>query len=553
MSKIRIFALGGLDENGKNMYVLEVGRSIFVIEAGIKYPESSDLGVDMIIADYDYLVRRKKDVRGFFITHAHDDVMLALPYLLEKIDAPIYGSDLTLGLIQDMLEDYVKDLKPRLYVMKEDRFLTFGNVKVHPFKVTHSIIGSVGLAFETQQGYIIYTGDYIVDFGAPKAYQMDISRLAQFQQKGVLCLLTESVGAERRGHTTPHHQITNKIEAAVSESKTRVIVSVYTQNIFNVNELIDLAVKYDRKIIFYNQDLEKIFRRLIKLKHVVIPKDNYGNISSIGKDDENAIIVVSGRGDKLFTQLHRIANEDCERLQLKSEDTVILASPAIPGTEIVATRAIDELYKTDANIIQLKSKSFLSMHASQEDLKMMINILKPKYYMPIKGEYRHLVMNAKIAESLGYDLETILVCDNGEVVSFKDKQLEPVRDKVAVGEIMVDGIGVGDVSSIVINDRKQLSNDGVIVIGVSVDKQYKIVAGPDVQSRGFIHLKSHDYVIDHVNKLVAQVMEEVNQSSTKIEYTDVRNLIKERVGKYVSKETGKRPMILTMIVVLNKM
>lgn len=552
MSKIKIFALGGLDESGKNMYVLEVGRSIFVIEAGIKFPESSDLGVDMIVADFDYLIKRKKDVKGFFITHAHDDAMLALPYLLDKIEAPIYGSDLTLGLIQDLLEDYVNDLTPKLYVMKEDRFLTFGNVKVHPFKVTHSINGSVGLAFETPQGHIIFTGDYIVDFGAPSPYQMDIAKLAQFAQKGVLVLMTESVGAERRGHTSPHHQLSTRIESTISETKGRILVSIYTQNVFNVNELILLAIKYDKKIIFYNTELEKIFRRLTKLKQISIPKENLGKVSDIGVDDQNAIIVISGSGEQLFVQLHKIANGYDNNLEISETDTVILAAPPIPGTERVASQTIDELYKTAANIIMLKSKTFISMHASQEDLKMMINILKPKYYMPVKGEYRQLIMNAKVAEEVGYQSENILILDNGEVAVFSEKELEEKRERVDVGDILVDGIGVGDVSSIVINDRKQLSSDGVIVIGVSVDKKYNIVAGPDVQTRGFIHLKSHDYVLDHVSKTVEIVMAEISQAQTRMEYADVRNTIKDRVSRYVMKETGKRPMILTMIVVLTK-
>ena len=552
MSKVRIFALGGLDEDGKNMYVVQNDEDIFVLECGMKYPESETLGVEMIIPDFKYLIENKEKIKGVFITHGHDDVMAALPNLLSEIpDLPLYMAPLTVLTFERKAKKLgLKNYK--IHRIQRDAEFKVGKTKVKTFGTTQSIADGYGVALLTDEGYIIYSSEYIVDYDTENdAFKMDISHITDMANEGVFALMCESVGATREGHSAPHHRITPLIDPYFEDSKGRIFITLFNQNIYRVIEVIELAYKYNRKVLIYDKELRAILSDMSKLDYYHIPAGLEIAQSSFSNDMENVLVIVAGTGSSIFKKVHKIATKEDELIEFKDTDTVLIASPAVPGTERDEAAMEDDLYKEAGRVVTVDAKRTYTMHASIEDLKMLIYLLKPKYYIPVKGEYRQLVSNATIALNMGVLASNIIVLDNGMVASFTNGKLDKGFDSVYVGDVLVDGKDKLDESGMVIKDRELLSTDGAIIIGIVVNHATKeIIGGPDVQSRGVIYLKDADYIV----KQIGNIMEDTINESVKAGNYDNMNCraeAREQIARYVQRETGKHPMILPAIVEIN--
>ena len=555
---VKILPLGGQAEMGKSMYCIEIKDKIFILDAGFRFPEINKLGIDIIIPSFDYLKENASRVVAIIITHGHDDVMGALPYLLEAVNAPIYAPALTADLIDQMLKRHKKhnNFKINYQLNKRNDSIEIEGVPVEFFPVTHSIPGSVGVALWTRDGYIVYCGEFIIDFGAPEGFRCDIQKMMEIGKKGVLALLCESSYSKNSGYTSPKHKLTDKIDNIFEDSEGRIIISSYAQNIFRTKEIVELTKKYNRKIVFYGRDkydsTNSIVRIGQRLKKAVIniPKEIIAFSTDIGKKgiDDDLVVLLSGTPQRIYHDINDIIDGGDEYLKLNENDTFIVASPVVPGTEKIANRAINELYKTDSNIHVLKNKELTSMHASQEDVKVIIQIFNPTYFIPIKGEYQHFISNMEVAMSMQVLQENIPIIDNGEILTFKNGVLEDYRDTIEVEDVMIDGIGVGDVGDKVIDDRIQLSNDGVVVIGVTIDsKKREIIANTDVQSRGFVYLKDSEHIIKGVIDIAEKCVAQMKGDYT-LEAIEVRQEIKDKASKYITKETGKRPVILPIII-----
>lgn len=549
MDQVRIFALGGLDENGKNMFAVEVNEAIILIEAGLKFPDSEQLGVEFIIPDFTYLVENKERIKGIFITHGHDDVIGALPYFLKQIKVPVYTGALTANLLHDTLKkEGIKDVK--IHKLKRSGRVNLGGVNVRVFAMTHSFPDNFGVAIESSQGYIVYTGEFIIDYDLLKdEYICDLNELSEIGKKGVLALLNESIGADKEGHTAPRHRITNLIEPIFESAPHRILISSYRQSLFRVIEIIEVVKKFNKRIYFHDSQLRDILHRMELLGYYKVPKEIEISPRQFDNDlDDDVVVLISGSGKNLFRTMQNIAMHEDKQVSFRVSDTIIIASPIVSGTELEATNMENEIYKEGGKIFTLKSKEVLSMHPSSEDLKMMLYLFKPKYYLPIKGEYRHLVTNANLALNMGYLGDRIVILDNGQIATFENKILKSTGDFIELEDTMIDGKENWDVTGVVLKDRELLSTDGVMVIGISVDsKTKKIVGGPDVQTRGLIYLKDADYIIKEVGEISEQEINNAVMNHT-YENLEVRALIKERVTKYLLKETGKRPMILPVII-----
>ena len=406
---VKFIPIGGQAEMGKSMYCIEINEKIFIIDSGFRFPDSDKLGVDIIIPSFTYLEEKLEQIVAIIITHAHDDAMAALPYLLQTVNVPVYAPNLTADLIEQMIERYERHnhihLSLSLNRVKRNASLDITGIPVEFFPVTHSIPGSVGVALWTQQGYIVYGGEFIIDFGAPEGFRCDIQKMMEIGKKGVLALLVESSGSKHEGYTSPNHKLTNKIERIFEDSNERIIISSYAQNVFRTKEIIELTKKYKRQIVFYGRDkydnTNSILRLGKKSKKPIIDIPTYlvGKKENIGypQYDSNYVILLSGSPRRIYHDICDIIDGGDDLLKLRKGDTFIVASPVLPGTEKIANKAHNGLYKTDAHIHLLKNKDLFSMHASEEDIKVIIQIFKPQYYIPIKGEYQHFISNMNIA------------------------------------------------------------------------------------------------------------------------------------------------------------
>lgn len=553
MSNVRIFALGGLDEDGKNMYVVENNNDIFVLECGLKYPEGEQFGVSMIIPDFTYLKENRERIKGIFITHGHDDVMAALPSLLKEIpEAPIYMAPLTASMLERRAHKAgIKNIN--IHRVRRNARFKIGDTMIRTFGTTQSIADGFGIAIKTEDGYVIYSSEFIVDYDIRnEAFKFDLTNVTDLAAEGVLLLMAESVGCTRDGHSSPYHRITPLIEHYFEEAEGRMFITLFNQNIYRVIETIELAIKYNRKIMIYDEELRYLMKDMASLGYYRIPAGLEVPIEEFSNDMENVIVIVAGTGANIFTKVHKIANKEDDCIEFRNTDTVIIASPAVPGTERDEASMEDDLYREAGRVAAVDNKRAFSMHASKEDLKMMMYLLKPKYYMPVKGEYRQLIANANIALDMGFRADYIVVMDNGQVATIQDGKLQHHFDRIANAEdVLVDGDDNLDATGMVLKDRGILSTDGAIIVGVVVNHKTKeIIGGPDVQSRGVIYLKDADYIIQEIGNIMERTINESVKDGT-YDNLECRSLARDKIARYVIRETGKRPMILPAIVEIN--
>ena len=550
---VKIFALGGLDEDGKNMYVVEINDDIFILESGIKYPESSMPGIDVIIPDMTYIEENKHKVKAYIITHGHDDNMGSLSYALKIAPAPVYCSSVTANMIKDSFRRHRENLKIDFHIVEASGKASIANRKFKFFSTSHSVAQSFGVAIDTTQGYVVYSGDFIIDCGAYDNFKTDLNAIAKIAEKKVLCLMGESVASEKPDFTSPNHKLTPLISRHIQEFKGRILISIYTQNLYSMQEIINMGIKYRKKILLLNPDHENLINNIKIPGLLEIPERNRATLDDLkGEDQSDLLIIVASHGEKLFRMLEKIANEEYQDkgLVLDEKDLVIMAAKSVPGVEVIAVDVLDQIYRTGAKVVNITNKQIAAMHAREEDLKTLISILRPKFYLPVKGYYKELISNANIANNMkiGLNHNNILVLDNGMVVKFENEKLVPGQQPVHVGEMMVDGLGMFDTGSVVINDRTKLADDGVIILGVTVDSVTKeIIAGPDVQTRGLVFVKDSDYLIKEIANIYVDTVSEIIQND-RYDYNEKRVAIRDKVSKYVKKEIGKDPLILSMIV-----
>ena len=546
---IKLFALGGMDENGKSLYVVEYNEQIYVFDAGLRYPEESLLGIDVILPGFQYLINNKNRIKAFFLTHGHDENMGALPFIIESLGkVEVYGTAFTLLSLYHTADRFNKDIKEAVFhtIGTNETFVVNG-MTIHSFGVTHGVPNACGYAMETENGLIVYTGDFILDFSQKAPYDTNLARIMEIAKKPTLVLLAESYNSTYKGFVAPNNHLSNRLNTIFDEVKGRIFISMYGQTIFQLQEIIDSARASKRKIFLYTRQVRETVSLLKgEIKGFNLPD----NIITNNIFDKDCVVVVSELGSKVFEILDEIAkaNDTEKSLRITSDDAFVIASPARAGTEISFARILDKLYKTDAQVYNV-SKDYVSMHAGSEDLKTILSIFKPKYYIPVRGYYNKLVENAKLALDQGYNHGNILVYDNGMVASFNNGQLVRTMETIQADEIMVDGIGIGDVGSVVINDRRKLQQDGVMILGVSFSMSTrKIVAGPDIQLRGFILNKSATAFVDKVSKCFADTVYEFVQKPGLVDFNELRMLCKERVSNLVKSEVNREPMILPVII-----
>ncbi len=551
MSKIRIFALGGLDEDGKNMYIVENNDDIYAIECGLRYPDADQLGIEKIIPDFQYLTEHAAQVKGVFITHGHDDVIGALCNLLRDVNLPVYMTPLTARMFERKAKAAgLKDLN--IHRIRRNSTFKIGKTEIRTFGTTQSIADGFGVAIRTEDGYVVYTSEFIVDYDIKNdAFRFDLLDVTELGSKGVLALMTESVGSTREGHSAPNHRITRMVEQYFEEAPGRIVVSCYNSNLYRVIELVELANKYNRKVMIYDEELRNLMKDMAALGYYRIPAGLEIVPQNFDNDADNVLLIIAGDGSSIFRKVHKIVTKEDDMIQLRPSDTVIIASPAVPGTERGAAGMEDEVYKETSRVHAIDSKRTFSMHASIEDLKMMIYLMNPQYYIPVKGEYRQLISNANIALEMGYPANNIIVLDNGLAATIEDGQLKRGYDTIPVDDILVDGNDSLDAAGMVLKDRELLSTDGAIVVGVVINHATKeVIGGPDVQSRGVIYLKDADYIIKEVGNIMERTIDEA-VAEKRYDNLQCRSEAREKISRYVLKETGKRPMILPAIVEIN--
>ena len=552
MQKIRLMALGGLDEDGKNMYLVEIDGDIFVLDAGLKYPsESEQLGIEYIIPDFRYLLDHKERVKGIFISHGHDDVMSALGHLLAMEDFEVYATALTAKLLEEEFKRHKLKNKHIHVIKRNDTIKVAGHV-IHTFPVMQSIADGVGFAFETESGMIVYTSEFIFDYDfLNKAFSMDINALSDLGKKNVLVLMSESTGSNRPGYTAPKHRITDHVEHYFEETDRRLLITLYRQNLFRIMEVLELAAKYGKKVFFYNDEHVKLLKMVDDMGYYKIPRNVIISREEFSNDLKNVVCVISGSGNQVFKLMNNIAIGEDRIIELRPDDIAIIASPVVPGTEKDATAMENDLYKADVSIVKLNAKEVLSMHASIEDLKMMLYLIRPKYYLPIKGDYSNLVSNADIAVDMGYTPDKIIILDNGQFANFEGSRLASTSDQIELEDTAIDSSDMRDVSGMVLRDREKLSTDGAIICGVVLDfNTKKVIGGPDIQSRGVIYLKDADHILAEIGNILISTIERNVESGT-YENMQVRMESRELISRYVLKATGKTPMILPAIVEIN--
>lgn len=545
MSKIKIFALGGLNEDGKNMYVVDVDRDIFIFDAGLKYADDKMLGVDYIIPNYDYVKKNKKNIKGIFITHGHYDNMGALTEILKDIpDIPIYGTSFTMEIIKnELLTDNlnVKNLK----VIKPHRKIKFGKNSVFPISLTHMVPGNVGYVLNTPDGAIFYTGNFVFDSTMLGAYKTDIGKLAYVGKQGVLCLLSESLYADKKGFTSPHHRTAGAIREILNQTDGRILYNIYQAQLYRIQELFNEIKNTDRNVVIMGKNLESVILKAIDMHYIDFDKKRILTINHV-KDDK-IVVIISDEREKPFSNLKRIVRGYDKFITITSQDTLIFASPIEDGMERTATKLLDGLAKVGANVVELSKRKYLSHHASSEDLMLMIDLMQPKYYMPVIGEYRHQVANANVAKEVGMDDDHILLKLNGEVACFENGELTLDNIKEPVDDILIDGLAAGDVGELVLKDRELLSDSGIVIITATIDKETKeILAGPEVLTRGFIFVRDNINLIKDAETIATQVIHDHTKSNY-VDFSKVKLGIRDKVGKYFYEQTECKPMILIVI------
>ena len=546
--KLQIIPLGGLGEIGKNMTVIRVDDEILVIDAGLMFPDEDMLGIDLVIPDISYLIENKDKIKAIVLTHGHEDHIGALPYVLKKINVPVYGTRLTLSILEGRLKENGVDSSNLHSVMQGD-IINVGCFSVGFIRVNHSIPDAVGLSIKTPVGMIVHTGDFKLDYTPIDGKMTDFRRFSDLGNRGVLVLMADSTNSEREGHTPSERTVGAAFDRAFHNARGRIIVATFSSNVHRIQQVIDTAVRYKRHVAVLGRSMVNVVNISLELGYITAPEGTIVDIDEIHNYRmEQMVIITTGSQGEPMSALTRMSMSDHRKVGIVPGDTVIISATPIPGNEKLVSKTIDNLMKLGANVIYGRNQGIhVSGHASREELKLMHNLVRPKFFIPVHGEYHHLVQHARLARELGMPKENIFISENGQILEFtRDKG--QVAGKVTAGMVMVDGLGVGDVGNIVLRDRRQLSQDGILIVVVTMNKQtHRVVSGPDIVSRGFVYVRESEALMDEATARVQQALDRCEDEKVK-EWAAIKSNVRDALGRYLFEKTRRRPMILPIIM-----
>lgn len=544
---IKIIPLGGLENIGMNITAFEYEDSIIVVDCGLAFPADDMLGIDLVIPDVTYLENNIEKVKGFVITHGHEDHIGALPYILKKVNVPIYATKLTMGIIEHKLKEHNLVKSTRRKVIKHGQSINLGGFRIEFIKTNHSIADATALAIYTPEGVIVHTGDFKIDYTPVFGESIDLQRFAELGKKGVLAVMMDSTNAERPGFTNSERKVGHSIDRIFDEHRTgRIIVATFASNVDRVQQIINSACKYGRKVIVEGRSMVNTISIATELGYIQIPENTLIDIDQIRNyTDDQLVLITTGSQGETMAALSRMANGTHRRVSVKSGDTIVFSSSPIPGNEKAVSNIINELFRKGAQVIF--QDTHVSGHACAEEIKLIYALTHPKFAIPVHGEYRHLKAHAQLAENMGIPKENILLLSSGDVLEIKDEEAN-VIGKVPHGGIMVDGLGVGDVGNIVLRDRQMLSQNGLLVVVLTLSKyDNRLLAGPDIVSRGFVYVRESEVLMEDAHRIVEAAVQKCLDHGIS-DWSKIKGVIRDTLGEYVWKQTKRSPMILPIIM-----
>ena len=546
-SKLKIIPLGGLEQIGMNITAFEYEDSIIVVDCGLAFPEDDMLGIDLVIPDITYLRDNIKKVKGFVITHGHEDHIGSLPYVLKDMNLPIYATKLTMGIIENKLKEHNLLRSTRRKVVRHGQSINLGQFRIEFIRTNHSIQDAAALALYSPAGTVVHTGDFKVDYTPVFGDAIDLQRFAEIGKKGVLAMMSDSTNAERPGFTMSERTVGKTFDQIFAEHRnTRIIIATFASNVDRVQQIINSAYKYDRKVVVEGRSMVNIISTASELGYLHIPDKTLIEIDQLKNyPDEKTVLITTGSQGESMAALSRMAADIHKKVTIKPGDTVIFSSNPIPGNEKAVSRVINELSQKGADVIF--QDAHVSGHACQEELKLIYSLLKPKYAIPVHGEYRHLKANAKLAESLGIPKENIFIMHSGDVLALDEKEAKIV-DKVHTGAILVDGLGVGDVGNIVLRDRQHLAEDGILIVVLTLEKRTnQLLAGPDIVSRGFVYVRESESLMEEARQVLQEALEKC-LTNRNADWSRIKLVIRDTMNEFIWKRTKRKPMILPIIM-----
>lgn len=549
-SPLRIIMLGGLNEIGKNITVFEYENDIIVLDCGIAFPDDEMLGIDVVLPDFTYLIKNADKIRGVILTHGHEDHIGALPYLLKSINVPIYGTKLTLGLVENKLAEHKLLGSARLNTVNPGGVIKLGAMSVEFIHVNHSIPDAVGFAIRTPVGTIVHTGDFKIDYTPIQGGMIDLARFAQLGEEGVLALMADSTNAERPGYTASERSVGESFEPLFQKAEgRRIIIATFASNIHRIQQIVDVAERFGRKVAVSGRSMVSVVETAINLGYLTVPEDILVDIDSAGRfRADEMVIVTTGSQGEAMSALSRMASGDHRQVSVNSGDFIIISATPIPGNEKLVGRVINDLMRLGAEVIYEKMyEVHVSGHACKGELQLMLGLVKPKYYIPVHGEYKHLCKNALIAESVGMQKSNIIISDLGKVIETNGDSMQ-FKETVQAGKVLVDGLGVGDVGSIVLRDRKHLAEDGLIIVAAAVSSSGRLVSGPDIISRGFVYVRESEELMEKAREISRSALESCLKNSYSVDWPLLKNTVKDALSSYVFQKTKRHPMILPIII-----
>lgn len=547
---VRFFALGGLNEIGKNLYVYECSNDMFIVDCGLAFPDEEMFGVDLVVPDFTYLEKNRDKFRGIVITHGHEDHIGALPYLLKKINVPIYGTRLTLGLVEGKLKEHGLLSTASLNVVEPRRNVRMGCMSVEFIRVNHSIPDSCALAIHTPAGVIVHTGDFKVDYTPIEGGIIDLARFGELGNRGVLALMSESTNVERPGYTKSERSVGESFKGLFARAEgKRIIIATFSSNIHRIQQIIDEAVIHGRRVAVSGRSMTNVIAKAVELNYIKVPEGTLIDIEDVNKyEPDELVIATTGSQGEPLSALSRMSSGDHRQVTITPNDFIIISANPIPGNEKLVTKVVNELMKQGADVIyESMYEVHVSGHACQEELKMMISLTKPKFFVPIHGEYKHLKKHVQLAESMGIPPQNSFIADLGEVLETDGVDMK-FTGTVPSGMVMVDGLGIGDVGSVVLRDRKHLAEDGVMIIVATMERETgKVLAGPDIVSRGFVYVRESEELLDEAKQLMNGVMDDLHDRNVR-EWGNIKSAMRDALSEFIYQKTKRSPMILPIIM-----
>ncbi len=548
-AKVRIIPLGGINEIGKNITAIEYKNDIVVIDCGLKFPDEDMFGIDVVIPDISYLLKNIDKVKGIFLTHGHEDHIGALPYVLKQLNVPVYGTKLTLGIVETKLKEHGLLSSTQLVRVKPKDIIKLDSVSVEFIKTNHSIADSVAIAIHTPLGVVFHTGDFKVDYTPIDGEMMDFARIAEIGKKGVLVMMADSTNVERPGYTQTERVVGDTFLRLFGKAKGRIIVATFASNVHRIQQIITAAKVYGKKVAVSGRSMENIVQVAIELGYLNVEDNILIPIDSINKyQNEKIVVITTGSQGEPMSALARMAACEHRKINIIEGDTVIISATPIPGNEKFVSKVVNQLFEKGAEVIYGSGeKIHVSGHACEEELKLMHTLAKPRFFIPVHGEYRHLKKHAELAESVGLDEKNVIIPENGDVIEITRSAIKK-NGTVTAGKVFVDGLGVGDVGNIVLRDRKHLSQDGILTVVVTMEKQTgKIVAGPDIISRGFVYVRESEGLMDEARDIIRNVLEECEEKSI-TDWATLKSKMRDELKEFLYEKTKRKPMILPIIM-----